>query len=163
MNTRIEKASARTPKPVEVTITVRKFKDVLVTAAARGGRATDYAMKLGSNDPRAEIKGNDIYIKRPGATLRFTIASSAADQMRYYPIGISFLREGDRSSSDAQRLGLLNFPQNQTRMDGPTLTITDAYKDEARYVRYKFSVVVQRGSDGRIGIIDPGIVHEFDE
>jgi hypothetical protein len=41
--------------------------------------------------------------------------------------------------------------------------IVDSYRDTAPHVRYKFSVVVQRGADGRIGIIDPGIVHEDEQ
>ena len=160
MKTRIEKAPTRTAKPIEVTIMVRKFKDVLATEPSRGDRGTEYVMKLGRKDPRAVIKGDDIYVKRPGAMIRFTITSSAADKQRYYPIGIGFVREGDRNSSDEQRLGLLNFPQSLTRPDRRTIVIADTFRDEARHVRYKFSVIIQRGSDGKIGIIDPGIVHD---
>jgi hypothetical protein len=159
MKTTIETTSSMIVKPVEVTIAVTKFKDVLADAQ-RDGCGTMYTMKLGRKDPRAEIRGDDIYIQRPGAPIRFTIASARADRKRYYPVGIAFVREGGRNSGDEQRLGLLNFPQSQTRMARHTLLITDSYKDDAQYVRYKFSVIIQRGSDGKIGIIDPGIVHE---
>jgi hypothetical protein len=57
-------------------------------------------------------------------------------------------------------LGFLNFPQSETRFDGRGLSITDTYKDASLYVRFKFSIVIQRGSDGKIGIIDPGIIHK---
>jgi hypothetical protein len=116
-------------------------------------------MKLRRNDPRAYIKGDDIYVKRPGAPIRFTLVSPATDKDSYYPAGITFVREGDRSESDRQRLGFLNFPQRATHVEGRTLTILDSYRDRSQ-VRYKFSVVLQRGSDGKIGVIDPGIIHE---
>jgi hypothetical protein len=159
MKTNPKNVSASKMGPVEVTIAVKKFKDVLATSAARGG-GTGYAMKLRKGHPLAVIKGNDIHVKGPGATLRFTIASSGGDKNQYYPIGIAFVREGDASSSHAQRLGHLNFPKNQTVIDGRTLLVTDTFKDDARNTRHEFSVVIQRGADGKIGIIDPGIVHE---
>jgi len=160
MKTSIKKTSTRTVNPVEVTIAVTKFKDVLASDAPRNGCGTEYTMKLARKDPRAVIKGDDIYIKRPGAPIRFTITSSAAGKQNYYPVGIAFVREGDRSKSDEQRLGMLNFPESETHVKGRTLVITDSYKDDARYVRYKFSVIIQRGADGKLGIIDPGIVHQ---
>ena len=162
MKTRIKNASAKEQKPIEVTIAVTKFRGVLADGAAPGGRGTAYAMKIGNEDPRVMIKGDDIYIKRPGATLRFTIGSATGDRQWYYPVGVAFVREGALSSGDEQRLGLLNFPESMTRMDGRTFVITDTYKDYAPYVRYKFSVAIQRGSDGKIGIIDPEIIHEND-
>ncbi len=143
-----------------MTIAVTKFRGVLADATTRGGRGTAYVLKVASDDPRVMIKGDDIYVRRPGGTLRFTIASS--DRQRYYPVGVAFVREGARSSSDEQRLGFLNFPEELTRMAGRTFLITDTYKDDVPCLRYKFSVMIQRGSDGKIGIIDPGIVHEND-
>jgi hypothetical protein len=151
-----------TKKPVEVSIAVTKFRDVLADETPRGGRDTEYAMKLRKRDPRAYIKGDNIYVLRPGTTLRFTLALAADRKETFYPAGITFVREGERTNSDRLRLGLINFPQSLTRLDGRTLSITDSYRDRARGVRYKFSILVQRGSDGKMGIIDPGIVHELD-
>lgn len=155
-----KKSSAK--KPVEITVTVTKFRDVLAADGERGGRETEYAIKLRRRDPRAYLKGDDIYILRPGTTLRFTIASADTAKETFYPAGITFVREGERTDSDRLRLGLLNFPQTLTRVEGRTVSITDSYRDKARRVRYKFSLLVQRGSDGKMGIIDPGIVHELD-
>jgi hypothetical protein len=162
MKTKIAKAAALAPVPVEVIITVTRFKNVLAPDASRKGPGTDYTMKLRAKHPLAFIKGDNLFIKRPGAAIRFTLASSRG-KATYYPVGITFVREDEGSTSDVQRLGLLNFPQGLIRPDGPALTITDSYRDEARCVRFKFSVVIQRGSDGAVGIIDPGIVHEDDE
>jgi len=156
----IKNLSASNQQPVEIVIAVTRFKDVL--AGEAGGGATGYSLKLRRPDPRAAIRGNAIYIKRPGATLRFTFAAAAGGRARYFPAGITFVRTGDRNVSDAQRLGLLNFPQKLTRPEGSALVIVDTYQDKARCVRYKFSVLIQRGADGRIGIIDPDIIHEND-
>lgn len=160
MKTPIAKIPARKRNPIDVVIAVTKFKDVLASDTPRGGRGTEYIMKLASKDPRVEIKGNAIYVKPPGAVLRFTIISARGQKTRYFPVGITFVREGDRNSSDEQRLGLLNFPQSDIHMERQRLVITDSYKDKAKCVRYKFSVIVQRGSDGKVGIIDPDIVHD---
>ena len=150
-----------TKKPVEVSIAVTKFRDVLAGETPRGGRDTEYAMKLRKRDPRAYIKGDNIYVLRPGTTLRFILTPAANAKESFYPAGITFVREGERTDSDRLRLGFINFPQKYTRVDGRTISVTDSYRDKARGVRYKFSILVQRGSDGKLGIIDPGIVHEL--
>ena len=160
MKTRVAVASARELGPVEVIITVAKFRGVLAAAGERGGRPSDYAMRLARRDPRATIKGDDLYIRRPGAAIRFTIAASAGAKARYFPVGIAFVREATDNASDEQRLGLQNFPQRLIRFDGLAAVIVDRYRDREKFVRYKFSVVVQRGADGTLGIIDPGIIHE---
>jgi len=159
MKTRAGIASTRELGPVEVTITVTKFRAVL-GSQGEGGRPSDYAMKLARRDPRATIKGDDLYIRRPGAAIRFTIAASAGAKARYFPVGIAFVREATDNASDEQRLGLQNFPQRLIRFDGLAAVIVDRYRDREKFVRYKFSVVVQRGADGTLGIIDPGIIHE---
>ena len=38
----------------------------------------------------------------------------------------------------------------------------ETYRDKTSGVRYKFSLFIQRGSDGAIGVIDPGIIHTGD-
>ncbi len=161
MNMSSENPSAGDSNPVEVVITVTQFNDVFA-GGGPDGAGTGYAMQLRKPDPRAEIKDDDIYVKRPGAVLRFTIASAETDRNRYYPVGIAFVREGNDSTSDEHRLGILNFPPLHMRVDGRTLLISDRYHAETRRVRHKFSVLIQRGSDGKIGVIDPGIIHEND-
>jgi hypothetical protein len=157
---KIAKVAVSTKEPAEITIKVTQFREVLAPEASRAGRGTDYEMKMRKRHPRVFIKADTIHIKTPGAVLRFTITSSPEDKEKYYPAGITFVREGLESTSDGQRLGKENFLQRKIFLDGRTLTLTDSYKDEARGVRYKFSVIIQRGSDGAIGIIDPGIEHD---
>jgi hypothetical protein len=160
MKPTIETESIDPKNPIAVTISVTQFQDVLAGKESRTGRGTSYTMKLKARDPRACIEGDTIYVKRPGGPIRFTINGAAADKEHYYPVGISFVREGDGKSSEKARLGMLTFPQSEIRLDGRSLSITDIYKDHARSVRYKFSLLIQRGSDGRLGIIDPGIEHD---
>jgi len=159
MNTNIPNGPVK--NPIEVTITVTQFKDVLATQALK--RDTDFLMTMGKEDPRAYIDGDNLFIKSPGAPVRFSVDSAAGDPENYYPVGIAFVREREHNTSDKQRLGLLNFPQNESRGDVRSFLITDSYQDVAKGVRYKFSVILQRGSDGIIGIIDPGIEHDPSE
>jgi hypothetical protein len=161
MKTSIVDAPPPTEKPVDVRITVTKFKEVLARDKSKE-RGTEFTMRLGRKHPLAEVKDDNLFIRPPGTVIRFTIGSSAGDTENYYPVGITFLREDEKNSGDRQRLGFINFPQSKTRMEGRSLSITDSYRDSpSRYVRYKFSVVIQRGSDGKIGIIDPGLIHKI--
>jgi len=150
--------AARTSTPAEITITVNQFKDVLSPEA--GDPGTRCGMHMKRRHRHVTVKDNTILVWKPGATIRFTIVPAPGDKEKYYPAGITYVREGATSTSDRQRLGLLNFPQGRTRVDGQTLTFTDSYRDKAKKIRYKFSVLIQRGSDGKIGLIDPDIVHE---
>ncbi|HVU16652.1 MAG TPA: hypothetical protein VHD32_06995 [Candidatus Didemnitutus sp.] len=156
------RGALRPSGPIEVQLVVVKFNDVL-QGGAPGEMGCDYVMKLRREDPRVRIDGTDLLVKRPGGLIRFTVVADGTRRERYYPVGITFMREGARSSSDAQRLGLLNFPQGRTQPDGSSIIIADTYRDPAKRVRFKFSVVIQRGSDGSVGIIDPGIVHDGDQ
>lgn len=161
MTTSIAPTPANEPNPVDITIEVTKFQDVLARGTSDGGRDTSYAMTMPQKDPRAHIQDENIYIKRPGAPLRFSVTSADVSKERYFPVGIAFVRDGACSGGDEQRLGLLNFLEKNTRTEGRKLLITDSYNEQVK-CRYKFSVVIQRGSDGAIGIIDPGIIHEDD-
>lgn len=160
---KIAKSRSTANRPIDVLISVLRFRDILGGKPSRDGCCTDYAMKLARRDPRAFIKGDDLYINRPGAAVRFTLVSRTGDRQQYYPLGISFVREQTTSRSDAERLGFLNFPQSETQPDGRSLVIVDTYRDKAPGVRYKFSLFIQRGGDGAIGIIDPGITHTGDQ
>ncbi len=156
--------AVRKTNPVEIAIVIRKFEEILKT-----GRAiTDFRLVLTKRDPRVLIEGDVIHVKRPKTTIRFTIANSSGNKINFYPTGITFVREvpgskinRDQCESDENdRLGLLNFPQRKLRYDRQTLSITDNYRNGKETIRYKFSVLIQQGSDGKIGIIDPAISHD---
>jgi hypothetical protein len=161
----MKKATAtKTRQPAEVLISVTKFRDVLgaTAAASRSGRQTDYRMRMKNEHPHVCVEGDRVCVMRPGAPIRFTVDAADGEQEKYFPVGITFVRGDSGGEGDEQRLGLLNFLQKNTHAKGRSLSIVDSYQDSAKGTRYKFSVIVQRGSDGKIGIIDPDIIHEDD-
>jgi hypothetical protein len=144
-----------------VTFTVTDFNDVCAPAGHMRGGLTQATMLLTS-----DMSGNvrqvnaTLHVKAPGATFKFIIVPDRGAET-YYPIGIAFVQEDPRAANDHQRLGLqvfhrLHSPNPQFLLIGdhfpPTVPKT--------FVRYKFYLVLQRGSDGKLGIIDPGIVNE---
>jgi len=161
-NDRISAVAASALEPAAVTLTVIRFKDVLAPDASGQRRDTSHAMKMAKKHSQVFVKGDDLHVKPYGATIRFTLSSSPGDREKYYPVGVTFAREGKGTTSDEQRLGMVNFSPRQIRLEGHSLSITDNYKEDGK-VRYEFSIVIQRGSDGKIGIIDPGIVHEDEQ
>jgi hypothetical protein len=159
------KSSSKRPatrRPVEVIVAVTRFREALSTKSRQGGK-TEVVMKLASTDPRAFVKGDVLIIRCPNTSVRFALRGTGASRDRYYPLGISFLRENDPEGSDDYRLGFQTFPQAETQPDGTTITILDTYKESAAGARFKFSLFIQRGSDGALGIIDPSIEHIGDE
>ena len=154
-------ATGRT-KPVEIKITVIGFADVLAPDRSDAGRGTSYEMKLEKKNPLVSIRGDVIYVKSPGANIRFVLAPSNGAKEDYFPTGITFVRvvEDQCELSEEQRLGRLNFPQRGTLVEGKSLSIAARFKAKESEILYKFSVVIQRGSDGKIGIIDPGISND---
>jgi hypothetical protein len=173
-NARWEKMDAqikKTLKPAEVVFKVTGFKDVLTVGAPAARsislssnmlsncRGTSATMALSKRHPRVRIKPKEpatLRIKAPGATIRFTVTPG-----EYYPIGIAFwLLEGASKPSVNARLGLLDIEPCEIRRFGHVLYITDTFKNQEPYARYKFSVIIQRANDGALGIIDPDIIHE---
>jgi len=157
------KIAARASTPAEIVITVTQFRAVLSAKVASEVRDTDYAMKMKRPHPRVSLKDDTLFVKSPGAVIRFTIAASAKDNTRYFPAGITFVRDGGKNLSEVERLGRRDFLQRRIVLDGQTLTFTDRFKKGKEKTLYKFSVILQRGSDGAIGIIDPGIENEYTE
>ena len=155
-----KKSTDCTDALVEVALTVTRFRKVLHSTGLGAGRGTGYVMTLLQPNDLVRIKDNVIYVKAPGAAIRFILGAAAGAKENYFPNGITFLRRSKRNENDEQRLGLLNFPQADTRVAGRTLVVNYRTLDDPLKLRYKFSVVVQRGSDGAIGIIDPDIEHD---
>jgi hypothetical protein len=153
------KTALHTNVPAEVVITVTEFRPVL-SPELDGVRDTDYTMRLKRPHRRVSLKDDTILVKSPGAVIRLTITSPAKDKTKYYPAGITFVREDSDGLSEAERLGRPDLLQRRIVIDGQTLTFTDRFKKGKENIRYKFSVILQRGSDGAIGIIDPGIEND---
>ena len=60
---------------VKVLLTVTKFRDVLSDKCA----VTDFQMSLNREYARVRLEKDNLYIKPPGATFQFTLASTRGD------------------------------------------------------------------------------------
>lgn len=158
-------------KPAEVALEVIEFRDVLATDgpvakrrsllenALRHPRGSTARMTVSRPHPRVRIDSKEpdtLKVKAPGATIRFTIAPG-----QYYAIGIAFwLRAGVANPGVNARLGLMDIEPCTIHRFGHVLYVTDTFKNRKPFAKYKFSVVIQRASDGALGIVDPGIEHD---
>jgi len=147
--------SRKSTRAVQVLLTVTNFRDVLSDKNA----LTDHRLSLSREHARVRLEKDTLFIQPPGVTLEFVLASTREDREHYYPLGISYVRAGE-SKTDELKLGFVNFPQKKQSLKGRILTITDSYRDKQPQVRYKFSIFIQRGSDGKIGLIDPSMIHD---
>lgn len=147
--------------PAEVVFNVSKFKDIFQAEGIGKARCTDHTMEMKKEHSRVYVsdKGDELHVRTYGATLRMTITPSC-----YVPIGIAFvLKEGIAAPTKFDRLGLLNFDQLKLLPEKNTLAITDHFKEEVEGDadnEYEFSIIIQDGTTGKLGIIDPRIVHE---
>lgn len=150
--------TTETVTDAEIIFDVTSFVDIFTADGTIEARSTGHQMSLKNPHPKVSVDENDstmIIVRPPGARLRFTLSPE-----EFFPIGIAFqLREGVAEPTDLERLGLLNFTQMKLRPQGNMLAITDIFKDREADDRYKFSIIVQHGRKGTIGIIDPGIRH----
>jgi hypothetical protein len=146
-----------------VTLTVTKFEDVERTPAPN--RGTGHRMKLEmQNHPRVKQDAEDkpLRVKGGDARLRFTIVSADPDSPPgtiFYPVGIAFRQHG-AAGGPLDPVGRGTFWGRRPAFDGRSLTVHDDFREVGDQRRFKFSLVIQRSTDGAIGIIDPGIEHE---
>jgi len=150
-----------------VTFTVTDFKGILPDDGnwsifnSSGNRLVKHSIALVKHD-RVKLKGNKFVVGGHGpVTFRFRIEDSKAETV-FYPVGITFKLKktgGDRDVMDpcARRY----FSNNTMHIFGSDMYFTYNYKDlEGQTANYQCYVVIQRDSDGSMGIIDPGIGHD---
>lgn len=124
-----------------------------------------------------EYKKETVHVPLPGAILRFEITGELGQTNAYRPVGIAFRRADDTPpaavawSTGEHPLPLRPF--SAFELNGHYVQITDipqrrvmsldpeySKKPWPRWITYKFSIFIQRDSDGAIGIIDPYIENE---
>jgi hypothetical protein len=146
----------------EVTFTVTDFNDVCAPALPKGDGLTRATMELTSDKSGRVQKVNEttLRVEAPGATFKFTIVPDHGAET-YFPIGIALVRVDPPAATVDERLGLQVFHRLQSP-NAQVLFVDDHFAHTARRMsmRYKFCLVIQRGSDGKLGIIDPGIINE---
>lgn len=143
------------PDP-EIILEVENYPEIL---AAGGPPNVPHSMRMKNKHSKVSVDddGETLLVKRPGAKLHFEISPP-----EYFPIGISFkLISGIDNPSPHQRLGLHNFTYFKPEPKTHVLIIKDDFRDDdANDDYYKFSIIIQRGSDGELGVIDPGFRHQ---
>jgi hypothetical protein len=157
------------PPDLVLILTVNHFKDVttagVMTDKIVKGHGPDVVMVIQKNllPNRNTFQNNNLHLWYPDAqSASITFEIKPADD--YYFAGITFWKTNKDlsaltgSKTPAGRLGLGNFSPCRISDDRKSLSITDEYTEHT--VGYKFSIIIQRGSDGKIGMIDPGIIHE---
>ncbi len=132
-------------RPVTISNDTTQYTDAITTLADHPlvsitGPSTDATLH-----PRGAV---DIEIK---------IASTDPSES-YIPLGIIFEQKQIGSSQRQDPHGKTNF--GHVVLNGSSLTVHDSFARIGKEYDYEFSVVIQRGSDGKIGIIDPGMVHD---
>jgi hypothetical protein len=120
-----------------------------------------YDLKLSGGGDRASQRApNDptIFVSLGGAvSFEVTVTAAGGAIDLYYPIGIAFAA-GNKARIKKRDVDVHdNFAQ--TYVDGTSLFFTDYYLPTTYEASFKFSVIIQRASDGKVGVIDPGIVH----
>jgi hypothetical protein len=145
--------------PAEVTFTVLRFRPVVV--ANSDTQYTDAMMTLLAH-PLVTVTGDSTNaVLHPHGAVDIEIRVQSIDPLESYtPVGIVFQQQvvGNGPKTDCD--GRNNFAQ--AHLNGSSLIVHDNFVQKGPDYRYEFFLVIQRGSDGKIGIIDPGIVNETD-
>jgi hypothetical protein len=179
------KAAGGNLRRAEVVLTVTKFRDVL-QGPFKEGTCSEHQIAVPAKtqsvflhtgyyqENKKEMR--TIRVDLPGAVLRFTVAKNMQDKEDYRPIGITFARADKTQPSAVYCIaGTQTAPNSPFRLTGVNrswLEVEDTIvpgqqgldnKGETvtpTHITYKFSVIIQRHSDGAIGIIDPYVENE---
>ena len=106
------------------------------------------------------VAGMPTFRAKRAHNLEITIASADGKET-YRPIGVFFRQKKDRPIVRADAEGWINFAW--TISAAGTLVIQHKFLQRGDDSRYEFYVLVQRVSDGAIGVIDPEIQNEGGE
>jgi hypothetical protein len=161
MSTAAIQTTASDPTPVAAPPTVTAQIQLKVAHFRSIGRGpTRHTMVLTNpSETVSQPTSNLIRIGKGGAKLEFTIAPA-----EFRPVGIMFRNSRTRATVPT---GSKHSPFRKLKLSGATLEITDAFPMPApgqtpSPKKYKFSVLVQRVLDGRVGILDPEFENEHD-
>lgn len=160
------------PETAEIIMRVTDFREVLHTTA--NDRGVQHKVTMRKNHPRVSVYQNNktglptLKVKEGAGPITFKfkiVDEEISDRFKdtYYPLGIAFEWQGSTQLIGTRKpdmVGRSNFPIERTHVYGDSLYVTDLLISRAEGAQYKFSLIIQRERDGKIGIIDPGIEHE---
>lgn len=139
--------------PAQLTLTVTTFRS---SASLSERIFVDAATSLAPHPAVTLVDREGLPTLVVGQALDVEVSVDSADPSESYrPIGILFEQQADASGAKTDPAGAANFtqwPTNQGR-----IVIRNKYVHTGAHGQYEFFVVIQRVSDGAIGIIDPGM------
>lgn len=143
--------------PAQVTFTVVNFRNV--TEAQPTTQFTDATMQLAEH-PLVSFKGTPadgtLVLSGP-VDLEISVVSENGEET-YKPVGIVFEQKAQADRQCTDRHGRRNFAP--AVLKDASLVVRGHFVDRNPEANWEFSVIIQRGSDGAIGIIDPGIEND---
>jgi hypothetical protein len=156
----VQQVVETSPGTARVTLTVTRFEG----GGGPRGAVPKVDFLLAVDGPNDRVRGNHrsnpdyLLVQRGGpVNLSFTIVAGDGTGDAYFPVGISFAPPRARRRGVVAARG--TFTPGAVHIYGTTLYFTDNYDVASRGNIYEFSVAIQRSRDGRLGVIDPGIVH----
>lgn len=153
----------------EILLTVLEadFKDIFeAEPTGCDGRGTPFKMELATLSPG--LKDYEVLDDRTGkkyirvynskATIRFRIQRRVGEKGSIFPVGIGFVQLSPTPANPQERLGLNCFDPVKRDPGDRVLTVGCNFNELGE--AYDFYLFIQDGRYGRIGIIDPRIVHD---
>jgi hypothetical protein len=147
-----------------VTLSVTDFQDILPTAASRGGYETakehltkaDLLLEKNDRVSRCETaEGQQLQVQKGGPVPFRFMVEDAHKKETYFPVGIAFKCFGTVGTAIDHKMHR-SFSTAGVHIIGSNLYFNYNYSDGLT-VGYEFFLIIQRESDGLVGIIDPGI------
>lgn len=139
----------------KVTLTVTQFRPLTSLAENR------YVDATSSLEPHATVRmevrdGMPTFICKEAVDFEITVASSDSNET-YVPLAVTFQQLGEFSGSKRDKSGAINFERL------PAAASKLLFRNKMLLHRlegsYEFFVLIQRASDGVLGLIDPTIVN----
>lgn len=149
-------ALAQAAETAQVTMTVTQFRPLTSLAENRYVDATT-SLSPHSTVRLVDREGMPTFICKEAVNLEITVASADPNEV-YVPLAVTFQQQGDFTGEKRDRSGALNFE----RLTAPNGKLMFRNKALLRSPEghYEFFVLIQRLSDGALGIIDPAIIND---
>lgn len=154
-------AFAQATETAQVTLTVTKFNPINPTGEIR---LVDYtaSMKPHSRVSMVDRAGMPTFICKSAIDFEVTIAST--DGETYRPLAITFQQYTDGVPADKKDVaGHANFERLAQATPANAISFRSKAARTGPAGRYEFFVLIQRVSDGAIGLIDPYIENDINE